>query len=91
MHQAATTKIDSSNHTQQNYNYTDNLTSSSKSFYISSIGAEEIMQNIDKLNTNKEHGLSQIPIKYNKKAANIISPFLADIYNKCIKQGHFPN
>ena len=75
INQAAKTTIDSSNHTQLNYTYTGGLTSSSKSFYILPIGAEEILRNIDKLNTNKGHGLSQIPIKYIKRAANIISLF----------------
>ena len=89
--QAAKTKIDSSNYAQQNYDYTDTLSSSSKSFCISPIEAEEITQNLAKLNTNIVHGLSQTPIKYTKKAENIISPFLADIYNKCIEQGHFPS
>ena len=49
------------------------------------------MQNIDKINTIKEHGLSQISIKYFKKAAYMISPFLDGSCNKCIEPGHFRN
>jgi len=49
------------------------------------------MQNISKLKSNKAPGIDQIPTKYIKMTANIISSFLAEIFNNCIQLGIFPD
>ena len=61
------------------------------SLVIEETNPDEIIKLIDGLDINKSCREDDIPIKFIKLSSNIISGFLSDIFNKCIKLGVYPN
>ena len=61
------------------------------SLVIEETNPEEIMKLIDGLDINKSCREDDIPIKFIKLSSSIISGFLSEIFNKCIKLGVYPN
>jgi len=62
------------------------------SFYLHETLAEEIMHVIDTLTEKNGRPTRQndIPVKILKLCSEILSPFLAKLFNNCIKQGIYP-
>ena len=61
------------------------------SFFLNPITIPEIIIYIRQLNSSKATKTNDIPIKLIKQTANIIAPYLALIFNKCISEGIFPD
>ena len=62
-----------------------------KSFVLSETTSEEIVKLIDRLNENKSCREDDIPVKFLKLSAHIISHFLAYIFNYCVLLGTYPS
>jgi len=60
------------------------------SFYLHETSAEEIMHIIDTLTGKKGTRQNDIPVKILKLCSEILSPFVAKIFNNCINQGIYP-
>ena len=60
-----------------------------KSFVYDAIIKEEVLAQIQQLNPNKAPGPENIPIKFLRALATIISPYLSNIFNKCFESGTF--
>ena len=60
-----------------------------KSFVFDAITEEEVLVQILLLNTSKVAGLENIPIKFLRALATVISPYLSNIFNKCFESGTF--
>ena len=61
-----------------------------KSFCYDPISPEEVLLQLQQLGTSKASGPENIPNKFYKLLAPIISPFLSEIFNGCYKKGDFP-
>ena len=61
-----------------------------KSFFFTPITSNEIMIQIGKLDNKKSPGTDKIQNKFLKYVGDIISPFLAEIFNNHIRLGKFP-
>ena len=60
------------------------------SFNLHETSAEEIMHIIDSLTEKKGTRQNDIPVKILKLCSEILSPFLAKLFNNCINQGIYP-
>ena len=60
------------------------------SFYLHETSAEEIMHIIDTLTEKKGTCQNDIPVKILKLCSEILSPFLAKLFDNCINQGISP-
>ena len=60
-----------------------------KSFVYDAITKEEVLVQIQQLNPKKAPGPENIPIKFLRALATIISPYLSNIFNKCFESGTF--
>ena len=60
------------------------------SFYLQETSAEEIMHIIDTLTEKNDTRQNDIPVKILKLCSEILSPFLAKLFNNCISQGIYP-
>ena len=70
-------------------NFTDYLPKSNpSSIYLQECSPEEIYSIINDLQNGKS---SDIPIHVVKKASHAISPIVCALYNKCMKNGIFPD
>ena len=58
------------------------------SIYLHDCSPEEILNIINEFQNGKA---SDIPVHVIKKASNTISPIICALYNKCMKNGHFPD
>ena len=67
------------------------LSSLLNSFQFELISSDEVNKQLSELNTSKACGFENVPNKLYKIIAPIISPFLADIFNKCYDHGTFPS
>ena len=56
-----------------------------KSFMFDLIAEAEVSTQFQQLNPNKAPGPENIPIKFLKPLATIISPYLCKIFNKCFE------
>ena len=61
-----------------------------KSFAYEPITNEEVYLKVSQLNPRKASRPENIPTKFLKVLLPIISPFLANIFNKCYDVGKFP-
>ena len=61
-----------------------------KSFFFTPITSNKIMIQIGKLDNKKSPGIDKIQNKFLKYVGDIISPFLAEIFNNHIRLGKFP-
>jgi len=61
------------------------------SFYLHETSVEEIMHIIDTLTEKKSTRQNDIPAKILKLCSEILSPFLAKLFNNCINQGIYPH
>ena len=61
-----------------------------KSFCYDPISPEEVLLQLQQLSTSKASGPENIPNKFYKLLAPIISPFLSEIFNACYEKGDFP-
>ena len=66
------------------------LTSKLNSIFLQPITSFEIKSLIADLNVRKGVPTHSIPIKFIKLATDVLSPFLARLFNLCIVQGCFP-
>jgi len=57
------------------------------SFLLHETSAEEIMHIIDTLTEKKGTRQNDIPVKILKLCSEVLSPYLAKIFNNCINQG----
>ena len=60
------------------------------SFQLTEITPDEIVRIITKLNEKKSTQVNDIPTKFLKFANALIAPILSKMYNKCIREGIFP-
>jgi len=60
------------------------------SFYLHETSAEEIMHIIDTLAEKKGTRQNDIPVKILKLCSELLSSFLAKLFNNCINQGIYP-
>ena len=60
------------------------------SFYVHETSAEEIMHIMDTLTEKKGTRQNDIPVKILKLCSEILSPFVAKLFNNCINQGIYP-
>lgn len=60
-------------------------------FTFSSITNEDIFSILNNINQNKGSGPSNIPIKFLKDAAYILTPHLTYITNQILMRGDFPD
>ena len=61
-----------------------------KSFCYDPISPEEVLLQLQQLDTSKASGHENIPNKFYKLLAPTISPFLSEIFNGCYEKGDFP-
>ena len=61
-----------------------------KSFCYDPISPEGVLLQLQQLDTSKASGPENIPNKFYKILAPIISPFLSEIFNGCYEKGDFP-
>ena len=66
------------------------FSSLTKSFAFGAITEEEVLVQILQLNPNKAPSSENIPIKSLRALATIISPYLSNLFNKCLECGTFP-
>ena len=61
-----------------------------KSFCYDPISPEEVLLQLQNLTNQKASGPENIPNKFYKLLAPIISPFLSEIFNGCYEKRYFP-
>ena len=61
------------------------------SIYLSDTSSDEVELIIKGLQSNKATRTNDIPTKFLKMARPVISPFLANIFNSCTKEGIYPD
>ena len=61
------------------------------SMYLKEITLDEIVEEIAKLCVKKATGYDKIPPKIIKWAADLFTPILMVIYNKCLELGYYPD
>ena len=74
-------------------NYKNNTLTSTyfnKTFFLNPITKHEVKNHILGLNQNKQTKSTCPAIKFYKLGADIISPLISDIFNRCISEGVFP-
>ncbi|XP_077969489.1 uncharacterized protein LOC144424244 [Styela clava] len=59
--------------------------------YLEPVSENELLAELTKININKAIGPDNIPLKFIKFTADIISPYLASLFSLCIKNGIFPS
>ena len=62
----------------------------SSSIFLQNLKLDEVLQEITSLDPNKAMSHDKIPPKVIKWAAELLSPILLVLYNKCIKLGYYP-
>ena len=64
---------------------------SNNEFYFRNVTYEEILNEINSLDTSKSAQSENIPLKIIKDNADIFSNFTLQIFNKCMIDGKFPD
>ena len=72
-------------------NSTNSIPSICSSMYIKPVYIEDIINEINQLDTNKCDDTYDIPVKLIKLSKVIIAPILCDLINNCINKGIFPS
>ena len=62
-----------------------------ESFFLKPFSVQDIIMAINSMNICKSSKSDLPKIKFLKLSVNIISPFITDIFNKCILEGVFPD
>lgn len=61
------------------------------SIHLFDTNCNEVLMHIKELKTNKGIRTDDSPTKFIKFAANIITPFLVKFFNKCVRDGTYPD
>ena len=67
-----------------------NVPSIAQSFFYEPITSEEVLMQFCQINAFKASGPKNVPNNFYKLIAQIISPYLSDIFNACNESGNFP-
>ena len=71
--------------------YIKNISNTPYSFYLKPITQEEIIPQLQNLNSAKSAAPNNIPIKFIKITTHVIAPTLTKLYNISISEGVFPS
>ena len=67
-----------------------NVPSIVQSFFYEPITSEEVLMQFCQINAFKASGPENVPNKFYKLLAPIISPYLSNLFNACYESGYFP-